>query len=401
MVMVPSDEDYELIVTKQKQAAAYLDRNGIDLWLVFLREGNDAVITSIIAGIEYVVQNAVLIVTRSGRTIALLEPIDVQNGAGKFFSEVISYRDDISGPLLSLLNDIKPARIALDYSRTDYGADGLTHGMYLRLQDMLGKDDLERVAVTAEGLITSILAQKTEEEIGRLTRAAIITAKISEDLISVIKPGVLEAELSEFIAARAGFYGASSAGASISANPRGENQKGPKSRPVQPGDVIVSDLGAVYKGYGADLKRCYYVLGPGETDVPELLARQWEVCQRTIEAARAALVPGAFGYEVDEIAWSAMEAMGYARDGHAFGHQVGRRSHDAGVWLGPPGNPYRPSKGRIEANMVFTLDPTINRVGLRNPGASCMGMEEMALVTPDGGRLLIPPATHIYCVPGV
>ena len=61
MGLVPSPEDAALIQQKQQQALGYLRDNDIDAWLVFVREGSEPILTSLIAGPSYVVQNAAFI----------------------------------------------------------------------------------------------------------------------------------------------------------------------------------------------------------------------------------------------------------------------------------------------------------------------------------------------------
>jgi Xaa-Pro aminopeptidase len=130
--------------------------------------------------------------------------------------------------------------------------------------------------------------------------------------------------------------------------------------------------------------------------MPDVLRRQWDVCRKTLEFSVRELRAGRPGYEVHDATWAFMERLGFARDRHSYGHQIGRRAHDAGPWLGERANPYRPAEGLLQENMVVTLDPTMNRVGMTNPGYYSMGMEEMGIVKKDRGRLLWPAQPHIF-----
>ena len=99
-----------------------------------------------------------------------------------------------------------------------------------------------------------------------------------------------------------------------------------------------------------------------------------------------------------EAAWAKLEELGFPRDRHSYGHQIGRQVHDAGVWLGEADNPYRPAKGRLQAGMVVTLDPTINRVGISREDCYCVGVEDIALVTEAGGVRLHNPQNEVEIV---
>jgi Xaa-Pro aminopeptidase len=394
----PTADEGRLVRDKQSQAIDFMKEKGIDVWITFVREGTEPILTSLITGCDYVVQNAALLFTSTGDRIALLEPIDVQNGVGTFFDEIVNFRNDITEPLRSAIGRLNPRNIALNYSVCEFAADGLTHGMYMRLVEALGPLGLREKMTSSEEIIIKIRAVKNDEEIERIRKAIEVISAIADDVTARVKGRVTNAELMDFVSSRAGHYGCTRASASIAVNPVGEAFKGVRDRPIQPGDLLCSDMGATYKGYCSDIKRCWYVLKPGETGIPDLLRRQWEACQSALELSRRASVPGAWGYEVHDLAWAEMRRYGYSYDHHSWGHQIGRRAHDAGVWLGDRANRFRPSESRLEENMVVTLDPTINRVKVNDPGVFSMGMEEIAVVKPGGASYLFPPPKEIVCV---
>lgn len=397
MRLVPSPDDAELIREKQAQAVRALNELDLDAWLVFVREGGDSYTVQTIAGPEHVVQNAAFVLTRDGRKIAILEPIDVQNGSGTHFDEIEPYQFDIAEPLRRVWRSIQPKRVALNYSRQHFAADGLTHGMYLRLRDALQSVGFVEAATSAEELITLVRSVKSAAELERLRKACELTVQIAEEMTALIRPGVTDRQLADFVARRASELGASSASASIAVNRVGQNVKGPVGKTVETGQAIVSDMGVSYKGYHSDLKRMWYVRS-GDHPFPEMLQRQYDACRRSVDRALDILRPGALAYEVHHDAWRAMEEPGFVRDKHSYGHQIGRQVHDAGVWLGELENPYRPADGRLKADMVVTLDPTMNRVGITDPTWWSMGVEDIARVTPDGGELLHASQDRIVVV---
>jgi len=396
MRLVPSPQDADLILEKQDQAIRAMDALDIDAWLVFVREGGDSHSVQTIAGPEFVVQNAALLLTRDGRRIAILEPIDIQNGTGTHFTEIKSYQKDIGPALREVWASVAPKRVALNFSREHYAADGLTHGMYLRLADALGPE-FEAAAVSSEELMMAVRAVKSATEIERLTKACEITLQIFSEVTDLLKPGVTDTDLGAFVGRRSRELGASDGAASIAVNRAGENQKGPVGKSIEPGQVVLFDTGVTYEGYHSDLKRVWYV-ADADNPFPDVLGKQWEACRAAADYALALLEPGAWGDEVHDRAWAKLEEFGFPRDGHSYGHQIGRQVHDAGIWLGDADNPYRPAKGRLAANMVVTLDPTINRVGISSPDWYSMGVEDIAVVTEEGGRLLHAPQENITVV---
>ncbi len=396
MRLFPSPQDADLIREKQSQAIAALDRYDIDAWLIFVREGGDSHIVSTIAGPDFIVQNAALIFTRDGRRIAILEPIDIQNGAGTHFSEVLDYERDITPRLREVWGSIAPKRVALNYSKQHFAADGLTHGMYLRLADALG-EEFTKATVSSEDVVLATRTVKTDTEIDRLRKACDITFQVFRELANEIKPGATDTALGAFAAARARELGGSTGEASIAVNSCGSNQKGPLGKELQAGQVVLFDMAVKYEGYSSDNKYVWYIRDR-DNPYPDILQRQWEACRASADFARSLLTPGQWGYDVHEYAWSKLEEFGFPRDDHSYGHQIGRQVHDAGTWLGDADNPYRPAKGRLENNMVVTLDPTINRVGNPNPEWFSMGVEDIAMVTSEGGVLLHEQQSEITIV---
>lgn len=396
MRLFPSPQDADLIKEKQSQAIAALDRLDIDAWLVFVREGGDSHIVSTIAGPEFIVQNAALILTRDGRRIAILEPIDIQNGAGTHFDEIFDYERNIVPRLREVWASVALKRVALNYSREHYAADGLTHGMYLRLVDALGAE-FESAAVSSEDVVMATRAVKTQTEIERLSKACAITFQVFDELGAHIRPGVTDTELGAIAAARARELGATSGEASIAVNGQGQNEKGPLGKEVKAGQVVLFDMGVRYEGYSSDNKYVWYVRDR-DNPFPDILERQWNACRASADYALSILKPGEWGYDVHDRAWAKLEEFGFPRDAHSYGHQIGRQVHDAGTWLGDADNPYRPARGKLEENMVFTLDPTINRVGKPDPEWFSMGVEDIAMVTADGGRLLHRPQAQIMVI---
>lgn len=390
-------EEPDFVQGKQEQAINALNRHDIDVWLVFVREGTERILTSLIAGVEYIVQNAAFMLTAEGERIAILEPIDIQNGAGAFYDKVISYDYDIAKPLRQIIRQLAPKKVALNFSRFEYAADGLSYGMYLRLMDALEDLGFSEKMVSAKDIIVELRAVKTPQERERLRKAADISVQIHKEMTEMIRPDVKDSELARFVETRAVDLGATAAHTSLAINPLGSNKKGIHNELVNAGETIVSDMVILYKGYSSDIKWLWFVADKNHK-MPEKLIRQWEACRASFEAGLRLLTPGRHGYEVHEEAWAVLEEYGFPRDKHSYGHQVGHGAHDAGPWLGERENPYRPSEGVLKNGMILTLDPTTNRVGTPDPSLYCMGLEVMAEVTDGGGVPLHEDQKEIWTV---
>ena len=134
-------------------------------------------------------------------------------------------------------------------------------------------------------------------------------------------------------------------------------------------------------GYNSDLTR---VLWRGKV-LPEL-SRILRVARAAQRAALRVIRPGVAAARVDAAARKVISDAGYGRQfAHGLGHGVGLEVHEGPV-LSPR------SKDRLRAGMVVTVEP-----GIYLPGVGGVRVEDMVLVTREGGRVL----THVTREPRV
>jgi len=112
--------------------------------------------------------------------------------------------------------------------------------------------------------------------------------------------------------------------------------------------------------------------------------RAYATITGAIDAAARALVPGAIGWQVDQLARDRIREEGYAEYAHALGHHLGRAVHDGGGVLGPRWErygeePYEP----VRLGAVYTLEPSIH---LAEHGL--VSLEEDVVVEEKGGVFL-------------
>jgi Xaa-Pro aminopeptidase len=97
---------------------------------------------------------------------------------------------------------------------------------------------------------------------------------------------------------------------------------------------------------------------------------------------------------VDQAAREALTQAGYPEFKHAFGHQVGRTTHDGATLLGPHWEKYGASvDGVIETGNVFAIE-----LGVYVPERGYIGCEENVLVTPEGAEYLSGPQSELWVV---
>jgi Xaa-Pro aminopeptidase len=383
-----------LVHEKADQAQALLEETDLDCWLIFARETG----VRPDPGIELVVGsdvtwNSAFLFGRGGQRIAIVGRYDAPEiRAGGVFAEVIGYDAGISESLIQALERLNPRQIGLNYSTDDTTADGLTHGMWLLLNDILRGTPFAERLISAAPLLARLRARKTPAEVERMRAAIAITEEIVALTAGQIRPGVSEAQLGDLVHAQFRARGLPSAwsweGCPIV-------NSGPASEPghaaprddilIEPGHLVHIDLGVKHAGYCSDLQRMWYVRRPGEDGPPPAVQRAFDTVVQAIEASAAALKPGVRGYAIDAIAREVVVDSGYDEYLHALGHGLGRACHDGGTLLGPRWERYGSSpEGIVEAGNVFTLE-----LGIQTE-AGYIGLEEDVLVTEDGCIFLSP-----------
>ncbi len=335
--------------------------------------------------------------TKSGERVAVVGTGDVENvkqtGA---WDNIVSYVQGPAERLRTEIERINPRNIALNFAPDNVMADGLTYGMYLRLQEMLsGTALLERV-VSGEPIVSKMRSRKSSEEQRRIRAAVATTNDIWERLAEWIRPGVSEKAIADFMHAQLERHGVGAAWdwhycPGVTAGPDSPiGHVGPTDVTIERGQLLTLDFGVKQDDYTSDMQRTYYLLGEGESDAPAAVTDAFRVISGVIQDAARVLKPGVAGWEVDQVARTTFEREGIEEWGYALGHQIGRAVHDGGCLLGPRWERYgqRPYD-LVEANQVFTLE-----IAMNVPGYGRVSLEEDVVVTADGCEFLSAPQTE-------
>ncbi len=391
-----------LINEKIRQAISILRELDLDCWLTFVRETSvtgDPML-SFLSPSDLTWHSAFL-VTGRGESIAIVGDLE-RKGIEELgvYSQVHSYVESIGPVLQEVLQKINPSEIAVNYSVSSEIADGLSHGMFLLLMDILGEAGCAERVLSSEPLVSRLRARKTVTEIRAIRRAVQETEDIFRLVSGFIAPGRTEKEIAGFMAAevvRRGLVPAWDA-AHCPAVFTGPDTAGahyrPTGREVEKGHVLNMDFGVKVDSYCSDLQRTFYILEDGEKSAPPEVRQGFSVIIEAIEKSRQALRPGARGVDVDAVAREIIVSRGYAEFPHGLGHQVGRFAHDGTALLGPPWAKYsRKPFEPVETGMVFTLEPR-----LTVPGRGVVTVEEMVLVGDDGAEYISTPQKELLLI---
>ncbi len=391
-----------LIREKVKQAIGLLREFDVDCWVTFTRESElngDPVLPFLAPG--DVTWHSAFIISEDGRARAIVGRYDRQaiaeTGA---YDEVVAFVTGFREPLQEYLKTLAPVQIAANYSKGSEVCDGLTHGMYLTLQEVLGGIGLDGRLISAERIVSALRERKTPAEISAIKEAIRHTLEIFELVEKFIAPGRTEKEIAAFMTAEVErrklvpAWGQATCPAVFTGPETAEAHYGPTGRPVERGHVMNMDFGVKVDGYCSDLQRTFYVMADGEASPPAAVQRGFDTIVRAVAAAKDAMRPGVQAVEIDGIARKIVTDAGYDEFPHALGHQVGRSPHDGTALLGPAWEKYdhKPFQ-RLEAGMVFTIEPR-----LTVPGRGIVTIEEMVVVTETGADWLSVPQRELKLI---
>ena len=391
-----------LIQEKITQAKRLLREFNVDCWITFVRESqiNGDPMLPFLAPADLTWHSA-FIIAKDGSARAIVGLYDQkmveETGA---YDEVIGFVEGIKAPFQEYMRRLNPRQIALNYSVGSEICDGITHGMFLTMQEMLAEIHMADRIISAERLVSALRERKSPTELAAMREAIRHTEEIFDLATDFIRPGRTEKEIAAFMKGEvrkrglafawepqvcpAVFTGPETAGAHYA----------PTERKVEPGHVLNMDFGVRVDGYCSDMQRTFYILEEGETQAPPEVQKGFDTIVTAIEQARKAIRPGAIGRDVDSVARKVVTEAGYEEFPHGLGHQVGRFSHDGTALLGPAWEKYaqKPFQ-KIEENMVFTIEPR-----LTVPGRGVVTIEEMVVVTADGAEFLSHPQKELILI---
>lgn len=205
-----------------------------------------------------------------------------------------------------------------------------------------------------------MILYKTAEEIEIMREAAQIVSRTLGLIAGHIKPGVTPLELDKIAEdyirsqnAIPGFLGLYDFPNTLCISVNDQVVHGiPNDRPLQSGDIISVDCGAVYKGYYGDHAYTFAV-GEVSPEVQKLLDVTKECLYLGIEAAKVGNRIGDIGYAIQQHA----EKHGYGVVRDLVGHGLGKTMHEEPQ---VPNYGRRGSGKKIQNGLTIAIEPMIN-----------------------------------------
>ena len=228
---------------------------------------------------------------------------------------------------------------------------------------------------SCNNLVENMRLVKNKDELSKIKIACEISKKTVKFARNKIKAGMTEKELADKLEYFLRTNGAEKSAFDIivasgknSCNPHHK----PTNRKFQKEDVVLVDLGCVYKGYSSDLTRTFF-LGR----INNYTKKVSDIVKDAQQKAISVVKDGVACKEVDFIARNSISKNGFRKYFiHSTGHGTGIDIHE---------EPYLSAKSRtiLKKGMVVTVEPGIyipNRLGIR--------IEDTVLITKTGCEVL-------------
>jgi Xaa-Pro aminopeptidase len=329
---------------------ALMRRQGVGMWIVDCREYNeDPVFFSLVSPSVMAARRRTILVFNDLGAEKGVERLALGGGSNGGLYQV--YRDpELEGRelwgqgqwtlLRKLVDERRPATIAVNVSHTHAFADGLSAGEREQLEAALGPWAAR--VVRAENLPLEYLSARIPEmlptyrHLMRIVHALIARAFSSEvitpgrtttdDVVWWLRQQVNDLGLGEWFPPSVSVQRPGS-------GPREYTAATDRSSTViERGDHLHTDFGIKAMGLATDTQHLGYVLKPGETDAPaglrEALARSNRLQDLLLERMR----PGRTGNDVLADTLAAMRAAGI--EGTVYTHPIGDHGHGAGPLIG-------------------------------------------------------------------
>lgn len=333
----------------EKSLPALMRKHGAQMWLVICREYNeDPVFYSLVSPTTFAARRRTIYVFFDRGMEKGVERLALGGGSNGGLYTV--YRDpadpgkEIMGDsqwatLRKIVEERKPASIAVNISHTHAFADGLSAGEHQQLADALGPEWMKRV-VRAEALAVEYVSLRLPEQlpvyrsmmevvhwlIGRAFSNEVITPgkTTNADVVWWLRQQTLDLGYGTWFQPSVRVQKPGSAGVSFLA----------EDQPVviDRGDVLHVDYGLSAMRLNTDTQHMGYVLRQGETQPPPGIVQALANAQRLQDLHLARMKPGRTGNQVLAGIREAMIAA--AIKGAIYSHPIGDHGHGAGPLIG-------------------------------------------------------------------
>jgi Xaa-Pro aminopeptidase len=272
-----------------------------------------------------------------------------------------------TGPIIE---EVAKQAAKMNISKLGFEQDNLTYSVFRTYEKHVAGE-----LVPVSGVVEKLRLIKTQSELNILKEAAEIADAAFDHILTFIRPGIAELDVSNELEFFMRKNGATSSSFDIivasgyrSALPHGVAS----DKVIETGELVTLDFGALYKGYCSDITRTVAVGEPND----ELKKIYHTVLEAQLLGMKG-LKPGITGKQADALTRDYITEKGY---GDYFGHSTGH-----GIGLDVHEGPSLSSKSDtlLEPGMVVTVEP-----GIYVAGTGGCRIEDDAVITETGNETL-------------
>lgn len=323
-----------------------MQREGIDMWIIISREYNeDPVMKTILPSTWLSARRRTIMVFFDKGAEGIDKIAIARYSVGKLLKgewDVDVYPDQWEA-LINTIKDRNPQKIGLNYSKDFALADGLVHTEHQTFLEKLPEEYQERIC-SAQNLSIAWLETRSQKELEIYPMICRMGHLILQDGLSenVIHPGITTTDDVVWALRQRvrdlGFDTWFHPSVSIQ---RGdpENQeflrsfsRRPEHQVILPGDLLHVDFGITYLRLNTDQQQHFYVLKPGEKEVPKGLQEAFKNGNRLQDILTSQFKKGKSGNQI--LADALEQAKSEGINGSIYTHPIGSHGHAAGPTIG-------------------------------------------------------------------
>ena len=280
-------------------------------------------------------------------------------------AEIFVVKKSFSDELIEICKKYKITNLRIDSTNISYTLFSLLN---IKLKE-------NKISVYPDK--NSIIEQRTiknKEEIKNIKKACDIVSKVFETVKEKVVPGMTELDIHFKIEEEFAKNHVVQSFKTIVAS--GPNSANPHhisgNRKIRKNDIVLIDMGCIYKGYCSDLTRTFFVGKENKQQV-----KIWNIVKQAHYEALIKVNQNMKTSDIDLSARNKIKQEGYEKNFiHTTGHGVGLDIHEAPV-IGSKSNEI------LKEGMVITIEPGIyleKKFGVR--------IEDTVLVTKNGYKVL-------------
>jgi Xaa-Pro aminopeptidase len=224
-------------------------------------------------------------------------------------------------------------------------------------------------------VVEKLTREKTPDELAKMQQASDITDEAFKKMLSFIKPGMKELDVSAEITYTHKKLGAlkDSFEPIVASGWRAALPHGIASgKIIEKGDILTLDIGCVYEGFCSDMTRTIAVGDPGDE-----IKKIYKIVSEAQMLALGAAKSGISSKSLDSVARDYIASRGYGENfGHGLGHGLGIEVHEM------PSLSQRMDVTLAE-NSVVTIEP-----GIYIESLGGVRIEDDIVLKPDGCVIL-------------